>query len=148
MGDEELQKTSLFLSTILSQITSSLGPGLRASIVFIMARILSISYEPVLLSTREMLLRQMGHEVVSAEGFARAYQACEVERGGFDLIVLGHSIPHDDKREIIKRCIPACSCPLLVLLRLNEPPVEGAFRSIDSAEPEAFVSAIHEILQS
>lgn len=113
-----------------------------------MARILSISYDAVLLATRELLLMQMGHEVISAEGFAPAYEACEARGGRFDLIVLGHSIPHADKVAIIKHCVHSCSCPVLALLRPNEGPVEGAQRSIDSGDPRAVMAAVEKILKT
>jgi CheY-like chemotaxis protein len=61
-----------------------------------MAHILSVSYDPTLLMTRELLLQQMGHTVTSVEGFARAFAACE-SGTKFDFLILGHSIPHDDK---------------------------------------------------
>ena len=111
-----------------------------------MARILSISYDPVLLRTRELLLQQMGHDVTSAEGFAEASRLCGEADGTFDLIVMGHSIPHEDKRMMIRQCRLTCTCPVLALLRSNEPPVEEATRSVDSAEPRAFVTAIGELL--
>lgn len=113
-----------------------------------MAHILSISYDANLLLTRELLLVQMGHIVVSAEGFAKAYRACEsCESKGdhFDLVILGHSIPHEDKEEIVKRCTKACSCPVLALLRPNEFEVKGAARSVDSNDPAAFMTAVREI---
>ena len=116
-----------------------------------MARILSISYDPHLLLSRELLLQQMGHQVVSAEGFARAYRACDacnVEDDRFDLIILGHSIPYDDKREMIKHCTRACSCPVLALVRSNEGSVEGAAVSVESLNPQAFVTAVRDILGS
>ena len=37
-----------------------------------MAYVLSISYDPDLLGTRELLQKQMGHRVASAEGYAQA----------------------------------------------------------------------------
>lgn len=111
-----------------------------------MAHVLSVSYDPALLETRELLLRQMGYEVTSAEGFAEAHRACEEATGGFDLIIVGHSIPHEDKRMIINSCKHTCSCPVLALLRPNEPPVEEASRSVASDEPRGFVVAVQEIL--
>lgn len=107
---------------------------------------LSISYDLTLLQTRELLLRQMGYEVTSAEGFTEAYQACKESDGSFDLIIVGHSIPHKDKQMIIRNCRHSCSCPVLALLRPNEPPVEEASRSVLSNEPGAFVAAVQEIL--
>lgn len=116
-----------------------------------MAHILSVSYDATLLLTRELLLRQMGHDVVSAEGFAKAYkacEACEVEGGRFDLVILGHSIPREDKEAIIRHCTKACSCPVLALLRPNEGHVEGAARCVDSDSPRAFVNAVQDMLAS
>jgi DNA-binding NtrC family response regulator len=111
-----------------------------------MARILSISYDASLLLTRELLLQQAGHTVVSAEGFADAYAACGQQGDKFDLIVLGHSIPHNDKEEIVKHCVTACSCPVLALLRPSEADVEGATRSLDYWDPPKFLRAVDEIV--
>jgi len=110
-----------------------------------MARILSISYEPTLLITRELLLRQLGHTVVSAEGFAQAFKACK-NGDNFDLLILGHSIPHDDKLEMISEARKTCGCPVLALLRHGETPLPGIERSIDSWEPQAFMQAVGEML--
>jgi CheY-like chemotaxis protein len=111
-----------------------------------MAHILSVSYDPTLLMTRETLLQQMGHTVTSAEGFARAFAACG-DGAQFDLLVLGHSIPHDDKAAIIAKLKNACNCPVLALLRPNESPLPTAERSIDSSEPRAFMEAVREMVQ-
>ncbi|HEV2277285.1 MAG TPA: hypothetical protein VGS02_03845 [Acidobacteriaceae bacterium] len=111
-----------------------------------MARIFSISYDPTLLRTRELLLEQMGHTVASAEGFAEAFAICEREPGGFDLMVLGHSIPHQDKRAIIRRCLQSCHCPVLALTRVNEELVEEASRSVDASDTREFVAAVEELL--
>ena len=109
-----------------------------------MAHILSISYNAALLATRELLLKQMGHSVASAEGFAQARRICGL--GESDLIILGHTIPHDDKEELIKECTRACSCPILALLRPNEHEVKGATRTVDSSDPKAFIDTVREML--
>ena len=110
-----------------------------------MAHILSISYNAALLATRELLLKQMGHSVASAEGFARARRICGPgER--FDLIILGHTIPHDDKEELIEECTRNCSCPILALLRPNEHDVKGATRTVDSSDPQTFIDTVREML--
>jgi CheY-like chemotaxis protein len=111
-----------------------------------MAHILSVSYDPTLLTTRELLLQQMGHTVTSAEGFARAFAACETG-SKFDLLILGHSIPPDDKLEIVAKVKGICNCPVLALLRPNESPLPNAERSIDSSETKAFMDAVREIVQ-
>ncbi|HET9183496.1 MAG TPA: hypothetical protein VFP59_15275 [Candidatus Angelobacter sp.] len=111
-----------------------------------MASILSISYDAHLLLTRELLLQQLGHKVVSSEGFAQAYEECSREDAKFDLIILGHSIPRKDKEAIIAHCSAACNCPVLALLRPHQPPIEGATLSIESDDPAAFMNGIRKLL--
>src|ERR1700756_5372717 len=106
-----------------------------------MAHILSVSYDLTLLTTRELLLQQMGHTVTSVEGFARAFAACE-SGTKFDLLILGHSIPHDDKLAIIAKVKNTCDCPVLALLRPNEAPLPTAEHSTDSSDPRAFMEAV------
>jgi hypothetical protein len=43
-----------------------------------------------------MLLAREGYEVVSAAGFSASLEKCK--EGGFDLFVLGHSIPQKEKQ--------------------------------------------------
>jgi len=112
-----------------------------------MPRILSVGYDSMLLKTRELLLKQMGYEVVSAEGFSLAYQICDSHGHTFDLVVLGHSIPHEDKVDLVKRCTETCTCPVLALLRAHEGPIKGAARSIESGEPRVFIQAVEDILR-
>lgn len=112
-----------------------------------MAHVLSISYDATLLRTRELLLEQAGFQVASAEGFTEAFRLC-ADHTKFDLIVLGHSIPHEDKRAMIRHCAQSCSCPVLALLRSNEAPVAEATRSVPADDPSAFLAAVEEMLAS
>lgn len=109
-----------------------------------MANVLSISYDESLLLTRQLLLEQMGHTVHSAEGFSKAYELCASHGGHYALIVLGHSIPHDDKIAMVKHCKDACTCPVLALLRPFETPVPGADKSVDASDPKAFMAAVNQ----
>jgi len=110
-------------------------------------RILSISYDRALLWTRQLLLEQLGYEVVSAEGFAQAWDIAEERENHFDLIILGHSIPPKDKAAIVRHMHDSCNCPILALLRPYETPVAEAARSIDAGDPGAFLSAVRSMLQ-
>lgn len=110
-----------------------------------MAQILSISFDLDLLRTRELLLRRMGHSVISADGFAQVFRVCERHNGKFDLIILGHSIPPEDKRLIID-FLKDHSCPVLALLRPYEEPAENATRSIVAEDPGALLAAVEELL--
>ncbi len=91
-----------------------------------------VSPDVSLLLTRKLLLEQMGFEVVSAEGFEVACDACEAENEKFDLVVLGHSIPRQDKERIITGVRRKCRSPILALLMAHESSVRGADRSVDA----------------
>jgi DNA-binding response OmpR family regulator len=108
-----------------------------------MPRILSISYDKALLHTRELMLSREGFEVESAVGFSAALQACE--KGEFDLMIMGHSIPPEDKAAIIKQLRAVCDTPILALRRANEAPVKAAEYNLDSGNPERFLSYVKEI---
>ena len=110
-----------------------------------MGRILSISYDPQLLLTRQMLLQAMGHEVVSAEGFAEALEQCE-NIHDFDLIVLGHTVPHKDKEALIRHCKAQGSSSLLALLRPHEPPLDDGTTSVESGDPRGFIEAVRKLV--
>src|SRR5690348_5594836 len=88
-----------------------------------MARILSISYDATLLQARELLIRGKGHEVVSALGFHRGSEACHL--GEFDLFILGHSIPPEDKLDLI-RCFREKNpgVPVIALSHPHESPLK------------------------
>jgi DNA-binding response OmpR family regulator len=110
-------------------------------------RILSISYDRSLLWTRQLLLEQLGHEVVSAEGFAQAWDAADDRNNHFDLIILGHSIPPNDKKAIVRHMRNSCNCPILALLRPYESPVAEAAMSIDAGDPPGFLNAVRTMLK-
>jgi len=110
-------------------------------------RILSISYDASLLWTRQLMLQQMGYQVVSAEGFVAALEACEAPMVNFDLAILGHSIPAKDKERIISHFRQHCKAPILALLRPHEGAMQNADRSIDP-EPEKLIAAVREILSA
>ena len=59
----------------------------------------------------------MGHNVYSAEGFAEAFELCDRVPNGFDLMVPGRSIPHEE-----------------------------ATRSVDATQTRDFVKAVEELL--
>jgi len=108
-------------------------------------RILSISYDPVLLRTRELLLREEGHLVTSAGDRAEAIERCSGHR--FDLVVLGHSIPGDDKQALIRRMRELCETPVLSMVTAGEPAPEDTDFLFQTAEgPKAFLDRVAGIL--
>ena len=108
-------------------------------------RILSISYDAALLWTRQLMLQQLGYEVVSAHGFAEAWEACEGPDSYFDLMIVGHTVPPKDKKKIIEHVREHCDAQVLALLRPNEGALPGANRSVE-ADVDNFIRAVQEML--
>jgi DNA-binding response OmpR family regulator len=106
-------------------------------------RILSVSYDSVLLATREMLLEQKGYIVTSALGFTQSVEHCRNK--SFDLFILGHSIPEKDKLHLIETFRGNCAAPILSLERIGEPQVQCDFHASPD-DPAKFLQVVDGIL--
>jgi DNA-binding NtrC family response regulator len=106
-------------------------------------RILSVSYDDVLLATRKMLLEQKGYSVISALGFREAVEHCQSD--AFDLFILGHSIPEKDKLHLIGAFRGSCPAPILSLERIGEKQVQCDFHASPD-DPENFLQVVDDIL--
>ena len=109
-----------------------------------MPHILSVSYDVTLLNTRQLMPEACGYQVTSAEGYVGAIRKCRA--GSYDLLIMGHSIPHADKQEIVLEVRKHCPIPVLALLRIGEPPLEGAAESIDAQNPRLLLDAVSRLL--
>jgi DNA-binding response OmpR family regulator len=108
------------------------------------ARILSVSHDRLLLRMRQLLLEREGYEVVSAQGLSASLEACK--EGGFDLLVLGHSLEHTEKQQIVDAFCSTSDAPVISLRRnTGEQPVRGAEHYIEP-DPEPMLKLIAEIL--
>ena len=108
-------------------------------------RILSISYDRSLLSTRQLILEQAGYEVTSALGFTDALEWCK--KGAFDLVLIGHSIPREDKQTLVKVARMVSQAPVLSILRPTSVPLAEVDYSVKSADgPEALIAAVENAL--
>src|SRR5215472_1432118 len=107
-------------------------------------RILSISYDESLLSTRQMILEDAGFEVVSVLGFVAALEQCA--QGRFDLVIVGHSIPPADQQTLLEAVRNNCDAPVLSLRKPTETALLGADYSIDSFEPQNALAAVRQML--
>ena len=101
-----------------------------------MANILSVSYDKALLTTRQQILEKRGHSVTSACSLQDALQLCDSDTG-FDLFIVGHSIPQIEKEALIEHFrANRPSTPVVALKRLGETEVRGANLSIEPTPPE------------
>jgi DNA-binding response OmpR family regulator len=106
-------------------------------------RILSVSYDNLLLRMRQMILENAGYIVVSAHGLENSLAQCK--QGDFDLFILGHSIPDEDKRKMVEAFQSECPAPIISLTRgSSEQRVDGAGYHIEP-DPERLLKLIAEI---
>lgn len=108
--------------------------------------ILSISYDESLLRTREWVLKSAGFNVTSAFGFTEALAHCR--DSGFDLAIIGHSIPLKDKAVLVQQIQTHNHTRVLSLRRPGEEPLPGVDHSIEpSLGPEALIEAVQFALE-
>ena len=108
-------------------------------------RILSISYEESIMKTRQYIFEQAGFDVVSALGFSDALAQCK--DGKFDVVVLGHTLPPQDKTALVSALRDKCHCPIVSIRRPGQGKHPDAEYSVDAAEgPEAMLVVIREAL--
>jgi len=108
-----------------------------------MTRVLSVSYDDALRSSRELLLESLGYEVTSVADFAEALQHCG-QGSKFDLFVVGHSIPVAEKNALIAAFRAHSSAPVVALKKMGEesPPAADFQIEPDPAQLLIIVSQI------
>ncbi len=108
-------------------------------------RILSVSYDQTLLNLRRQVLESKGHAVTSACGLRDALQHCDSDTP-FDLFILGHSIPHEEKEALLERFrANRPAAPVVALKRLGEEYVTGADAFIEP-NPDQLLKAITKLI--
>jgi hypothetical protein len=105
--------------------------------------VLVISWHQNLAKTRQMLLSQAGYVVTSAVGRTEAALGC---RGGADLLVLGHSVPASEKKEVIACYRQYSTGPVLSLLRSDQHKLPDADFGVEASDPAEVVQVVRKIL--
>ncbi len=96
-------------------------------------RILSISNEPSVLATRQIVLQQLGYIVVSALGFAEALQRCG-SGTKFDFCILGSSLEEPERQALVPAFRAHSAGSVIVLKKNAEENVQGADFAIVPAQ--------------
>jgi len=108
-------------------------------------QVLVVSYDKSALATRQKLLNQAGYKVTSALGLPKALDWCR--KGRFDLIVMGHTIPRQDKQVLIEEARRFSNVPVLSIRQHGDARLGEADYSVDSLEGgTALVTAVHAVL--
>jgi len=111
-----------------------------------MPRILSVCYDNPVLRTRHMLLESRGYQVVSSLLLSESLEYCK--RGNFDLFLLGHSIPHPDKLQLVTIFRQQSPAPIVSFRRsAGEQLVRGADYHIEP-DPERLLMLVRRIFGS
>jgi len=110
------------------------------------AKILSVTDDVGLATTREMLFSSAGFHVSSVPTVGQAIQLCAVEE--FALVVIGHSMPAEQRKWLLKELHGRCTAPVLALRRPGEAPLAGADYTLDSTEnPALLLEMVIDILK-
>ncbi len=107
--------------------------------------ILSVSYDSALLLTRQMMLEAQGYRVVSALGYKDAEKKCS-SGDGYGLLVIGHSIPLEDKQALMELFRAQAKAPVVSLLRQGETFMDEADYHVSPDDPKALVQEIVNIV--
>ena len=107
-------------------------------------RVLCVSYDVALLTTRRLLLERDGYTVTASASFKAASEQCENRQ--FDLFILGQSIPADEKAELMKIFRAHCPAPILSLQTPDEEKVPDADYYSLSPSPEEWLQQVATIL--
>lgn len=108
------------------------------------AHILCVAYQESLLLTRALLLEGRGYKATSSLGFEDCIRKCQ--ENGFDLFIVGHSIPEDDQWELMKTFREYSTSPVLLLRRQAETTIVGADYYAFPDDPEELLRLIADIL--
>jgi CheY-like chemotaxis protein len=108
--------------------------------------VLNVGRDSPLLDTRAMLLRSAGYIVESTPSMADAIH--RFRTGDFDLVILCHSIPEQDRQRLIDLIREeGSSTPVIFISSTAAPPTPRfAVLSVDNHHPAALLSAIRELL--
>lgn len=107
--------------------------------------VLVVSWDTTLGSIREMLLSNAGYRVISAVGPVEAQSQC---RSKADLLVLGHSVPSSEKKQVIACYRQFSNGPVLSLLRSGQHKLAEADYGVDAFDPGRVVEVVRSILHN
>ncbi len=92
-------------------------------------RILSVSCDSSLVTSRELVLRSFGLDVTSTLCVPDALELCKSNE--FSLLIVGHTVPDKAKTELISLFRERCQGTVLVLHTPFQAPWEGANYTFD-----------------
>jgi hypothetical protein len=108
-------------------------------------RVICISWNQILAESRELLLRSADFPGVMSALYQR--EARSLCREDADLMILGDSVPRDEKRWLIDCFRQHSSAPVLSLLCWGEIKLPEATIGVEATQPEEFIRIVRQILE-
>ncbi len=106
--------------------------------------ILCVSWFDNLAETRKLLLTSEGYEVDSVIGTAEA--VAHSRNSAADLLVMGQSVPCDEKRKIVEAFRRYNRAPIVSLLNANQEKLPEVEYGVDSFSPELLLRTVRFVL--
>ncbi len=144
MGKKSPRFEVVPLAEILPLIDSK--TGMEQADVPRLGKILSVSSDASLATTRFLLLTGAGFHVSSVLGIQDAVKQCKTT--DFNLVLIGHSMPTNEKKLLLEQIHKRCATSVLVLYRRGETKLEGADYVLDASQgPTALLETVASILK-
>ncbi len=108
------------------------------------SRILCVSWDAALAESRELLFTHSGFNVISAMGEEEAMFRCRTKA---DLLVLGHSVPQEEKLKVVHCFRRFNDSPVLSLLRPGQAKLPEVDYGVEYLDPEGLLRAVRSIMR-
>jgi DNA-binding response OmpR family regulator len=105
--------------------------------------ILCVSWDATLAVTRELLLSKSGYKVTSAIGAEESIKLCSTKT---DLLVLGHSVPREQKQIIVKHFRKFNSSPALSLVANGQSRLSEVDYAVECFDPKELLRIVESII--
>ncbi len=108
-------------------------------------QVLCISWNPELARKREQIFEQAGCRVITAVGPQEAAEALR-EPDGADLLVIGYSVPREEKRRFMRQFRQRSEAPILSLLDHNQEKLPEATLGVPGTDYARLAEVVRHIV--
>ena len=106
--------------------------------------VLAVGFDPLLMTTRVLVLQSAGYIVIKAWSFEEAVD--HFRSGDFDLILLCHSVPATDRERLTSLIQASGSCIPIVSIAGSRGECDACANSTLEDGPNKFVAGIRDAL--
>lgn len=107
--------------------------------------VLAVGYDPLLLETRSRVLQSAGYTVTSVRSLKQAVS--QFREGDFDLFVLCHSVPEEDRQRFVSLIRGHASRTPIVFVSAAPGQLDPSADVTVENDPNDLVSGLREVLR-